>query len=171
MGAQKNRLIETVLLSTHNICFGWEIRKLNFRYALLTKVMPSYSLLGITWLWDRKSVLRDQHLSPWQAEWCQTVITRDWIFYTTPHTHDGFLYSNTPAHHSENNILLLVLWMAWMVQNAAVEVVVLWVGILEMAGHHKDVCFLDHHDATEKYENLIHAEWLNVKVPPCYIML
>ena len=26
-GAQKNSLIETVLLSTHNICFGWEIRK------------------------------------------------------------------------------------------------------------------------------------------------
>ena len=25
-GAQKNRLIETVLLSTHNICFGLEIR-------------------------------------------------------------------------------------------------------------------------------------------------
>ena len=33
LGAQKNRLIETVLLSTHNICFGWEIRKLNFRYT------------------------------------------------------------------------------------------------------------------------------------------
>ena len=30
LGAQKNRLIETVLLSTHNICFGWEIRKLIF---------------------------------------------------------------------------------------------------------------------------------------------
>ena len=28
LGAQKNRFIETVLLSTHNICFGWEIRKL-----------------------------------------------------------------------------------------------------------------------------------------------
>ena len=27
-GDQKNRLIETVLLSTHNICFVWEIRKL-----------------------------------------------------------------------------------------------------------------------------------------------
>ena len=27
MGAQKNRLIEMVLLSTHNICFGLEIRK------------------------------------------------------------------------------------------------------------------------------------------------
>ena len=39
LGAQKNRLIETVLLSTHNICFVWEIRKLNFRYALLTKVL------------------------------------------------------------------------------------------------------------------------------------
>ena len=31
MGAQKNRLIETVLLSTHNVCFGWEeLRKLFF---------------------------------------------------------------------------------------------------------------------------------------------
>ena len=37
MGAQKNRLIETVLLSTHNICFGREIRKLFFCYILLTK--------------------------------------------------------------------------------------------------------------------------------------
>ena len=39
LDAQKNRLIETVLLSTHNICFGLEIRKLNFRYALLTNVL------------------------------------------------------------------------------------------------------------------------------------
>ena len=39
LGAQKNCLIETVLLSTNNICFGWEIRKINFRYALLTKVL------------------------------------------------------------------------------------------------------------------------------------
>ena len=34
LDAQKNRLIETVLLSTHNICFGSIIRKLNFGYAL-----------------------------------------------------------------------------------------------------------------------------------------
>ena len=33
---QKNRLIATVVLSTHNVCFGWEIRKLFFNYALLT---------------------------------------------------------------------------------------------------------------------------------------
>ena len=26
LSAQKNRFIETVLLSTHNICFGWKIR-------------------------------------------------------------------------------------------------------------------------------------------------
>ena len=37
MGAQKNPLIETALLSTHNICFGREIRKLIFWYAFLTK--------------------------------------------------------------------------------------------------------------------------------------
>ena len=36
LGAQKNRLIETVLLSTHNICFRLEIRKLKIPYALLT---------------------------------------------------------------------------------------------------------------------------------------
>ena len=35
-GAQKNRLIKTVLLSTHNIGFGWEIRKISFCYALLS---------------------------------------------------------------------------------------------------------------------------------------
>ena len=34
LGAQKNRLSETVLLSTHNICFGWKIRF--FCYTLLT---------------------------------------------------------------------------------------------------------------------------------------
>ena len=42
-GAQKNRLNETVLLSTHNICFGREIRKIIFSYALL-----SGGLFGVT---------------------------------------------------------------------------------------------------------------------------
>ena len=37
LGAKNNCLIETVLLSTHNICFGREIRKLDFDYPLLTK--------------------------------------------------------------------------------------------------------------------------------------
>ena len=37
LGAHKNSLNETVLLSTHNICFGCKI-KLFFCYTLLTKV-------------------------------------------------------------------------------------------------------------------------------------
>ena len=37
LGAQNNRLIETVLLSTHNICFGSEIIKLFFCYSFLSK--------------------------------------------------------------------------------------------------------------------------------------
>ena len=38
LGAQKNRLIEKVLLSTRNICLGLEIhvRKITFNYALLS---------------------------------------------------------------------------------------------------------------------------------------
>ena len=36
LGALKNCLIETVLLSTHNKCFGLEIRKKKFNYAVLS---------------------------------------------------------------------------------------------------------------------------------------
>ena len=35
MGAQMNCLNEMVLLSTHNICFGAEIRKSNLYYPIL----------------------------------------------------------------------------------------------------------------------------------------
>ena len=35
LGAQKNRLIETLLLSTHNVCFGWGIKKKNFQLHTL----------------------------------------------------------------------------------------------------------------------------------------
>ena len=47
---------EMVLLSTHNICFGWEIRKLNFCYALLTKVLMRLLYLKGT---SRKEALDD----------------------------------------------------------------------------------------------------------------
>ena len=36
LGAQKKRLIETVLLSTNNICFGLETKKIIFSYTLLS---------------------------------------------------------------------------------------------------------------------------------------
>ena len=42
LGAQKNRLIETVHLSTHNICFGQEIRKIFFDYSLLSIIWLYY---------------------------------------------------------------------------------------------------------------------------------
>ena len=38
MGAQKNRLAETVLLSTHNICFGFELRQITPKHVILTVV-------------------------------------------------------------------------------------------------------------------------------------
>ena len=47
----KNRLIETVLLSTHNICFGWEIKKIIFQYSLLSEGLhssPIFILLTCT---------------------------------------------------------------------------------------------------------------------------
>ena len=36
MGAQKNHLNEMVLLSTHNICFGWEILKKIYFFKIHT---------------------------------------------------------------------------------------------------------------------------------------
>ena len=37
---KKNRLMETVLLRTHNICFGWEIRKMIFKLRPFFKGLP-----------------------------------------------------------------------------------------------------------------------------------
>ena len=44
LGAQKKRTLKMVSLSTHNICFGWEIRKLYFIYALLSSDLFKYLL-------------------------------------------------------------------------------------------------------------------------------
>ena len=41
-----HRLIETILLSTHNMCFGLEIRKLIFNYTLLFRGQTSLILTG-----------------------------------------------------------------------------------------------------------------------------
>ena len=64
LGAQKNRLIETGPLSTHNICFGWEIKKIDFHYTLLSgalikeyfwlsmvEVSNIYCINTVIWLW------------------------------------------------------------------------------------------------------------------------
>ena len=53
-GCSKNHLIETVLLSTHIVCFCLEIKKLYFCYALLTKglkehIFPSFIVSVFLW--------------------------------------------------------------------------------------------------------------------------
>ena len=55
-GAQKNRLSEVVLLSTHNICFGWEIRKIMFRYTPVSGGLAK-GLMAIIQQYLNKSVL------------------------------------------------------------------------------------------------------------------
>ena len=42
----KKRLNETVLLSTHNICFGWVIRRI-FNYTLLSGGLIIISCTGL----------------------------------------------------------------------------------------------------------------------------
>ena len=48
LDAQKNRLNETLLLSTDNMCVSWEIRKLVFDYVLLFRglLIHRYTLLN-----------------------------------------------------------------------------------------------------------------------------
>ena len=50
LGAQKNRLIEKVLLSTHELCFGCEIRNI---YSL---IMHSYLETSISVKGDKKQL-------------------------------------------------------------------------------------------------------------------
>ena len=49
-GVQKNRLIQRVLLSTHTICFGWEIRKIILCHNFMLKnfvCMPGFLVVRL----------------------------------------------------------------------------------------------------------------------------
>ena len=66
LGAQKNRLIETVLLSTHNICYSCEIRKLFF---ITHFYLDAWCVLTVNALASQKknaitgySCVKDQHV-------------------------------------------------------------------------------------------------------------
>ena len=117
MGAQKNCLIETVLLSTHNARFRWEIRKIIFNYALISgglaffgppqklgqwlkvihnmyggnKLFANVFCVGDAWLW--------LITSPWRADLikcnacyiCQTISG-----FTTKH-HTKWSFNSFPA--------------------------------------------------------------------------
>ena len=48
-GTQKNRLIVTVLLSTNNIDFGWELRKIFFNYFRYGMLLNMTVILSEFW--------------------------------------------------------------------------------------------------------------------------
>ena len=52
LGAQKNGLIETVLLSTHNIYFGWEIKILKKKETNLQKWKQTKNLSVKLWIFS-----------------------------------------------------------------------------------------------------------------------
>ena len=64
-------------LSTHNICFGWEIRKLFFCYPLLTKVLIllskfwKFTVTGFTW---KITKLPSKH-SMLGHHWCNWILS------------------------------------------------------------------------------------------------
>ena len=63
MGAQKNCLIETALLSTHNIRFGYEIRKIMFKYTLIWRPANAIQYRNhILHSIDRQTLLENQKL-------------------------------------------------------------------------------------------------------------
>ena len=49
MGAQKNRLIDMVLLSTHNICFGRDLKK--FIFITYLESLSQYIYCHLTQCW------------------------------------------------------------------------------------------------------------------------
>ena len=91
MGAQKNRLIETVLLSTHNICFDWGIAKIIFKYTLLSGglhhrfIEVKYFLNFIDWsfrvIFFRAEIKTLPNISKFKAQF-----HRDDIPTNTPYT-------------------------------------------------------------------------------------
>ena len=83
-GAHNNRLNETVLLSTHNIFFGWDIRKLFFYYSFIKGSMNMGNTNLTPCRWQLKTLIPstnvdensletvfDCHLSP---NWRQMTI-------------------------------------------------------------------------------------------------
>ena len=76
-----------VLLSTHNICFGWEIKKKKFSYTFLSGGLLSRYLaspLNILWLvWDNIVDLWegygcDWHMTLSEFKWCHCYVKVMW---------------------------------------------------------------------------------------------
>ena len=63
MTHHKNRLIETVLMRGHKICFRWEIRKIIFE---LSSVLPLIWSSWVDWQWQERQNKRWQSCFPWK---------------------------------------------------------------------------------------------------------
>ena len=74
LGAQKNHLIETVLLSTSNICFGWEIRKWIFYFSFSSEGLSVPSLI-----------------LHWQCKFCSEICDRLWHFQPYSNAYNIFM--------------------------------------------------------------------------------
>ena len=73
-----NRLIETVLLSTHNICFDREIRKNIFNYALLSQGLSAVCALpGFT---TGKKIIEEYESAEIKLKTCHQVL--HWTVFT-----------------------------------------------------------------------------------------
>ena len=56
LGAQKNCFTETVLLSTNNICFGWEIGILFLVYTCHTATLFEITCHGNHIMFERRNI-------------------------------------------------------------------------------------------------------------------
>ena len=65
LGAKKNRLTETVLISTNNICFGREIRKIIFNFALLSGGLDVHAVTAHS---HNKQITSQQHTTHLKSE-------------------------------------------------------------------------------------------------------
>ena len=74
LGAQKNRLNETALLSTYNMCFDWEIRKIIFNYILsrdlCIKENQFHGLFNFFQFWTTGPLYSIKHQCPLPVHLC-----------------------------------------------------------------------------------------------------
>ena len=88
-GAQKSRLVETILLSTHNICFGWEIRIFFYWFALLTKGLLTNYLIFFVFLILCLLVCvlaaEDNRYSVWETSYSHVLLNKEFVLYFNTH--------------------------------------------------------------------------------------
>ena len=110
LGAQKNRLIEMVLWSTHNLCFGWEPRKLIYTFSILS---GSMSLIKQQKIHTKKDFLQFQkkmhtelNVSFWSSSPGSLLFAMLWKIIFNQKRSAGTL-STDKLSHFENKIMIM----------------------------------------------------------------